>query len=142
MKTMTASIIAAIGLFSASASAQTSATETTLPVYKATVDAGAFDDKESAMKKRGVTANPADVRLIVPGVDKDSIYNLIGPPHFGETVTRRWNYVLFFFTGNGTERQRCRVEFRFARPEGKRVVEISEVVWQEQSCADRVAAAN
>ena len=112
-------------------------------VYTATVDPAAFRPAVLEHKKLGVTTTPATIRLITPGVDKFSIYPLIGPPQFGEGITRRWNYVLFFPVAPGSaERVRCRMEIRFERPRGHYSVVVSEVVWQEQSCADRVAAAN
>jgi outer membrane protein assembly factor BamE (lipoprotein component of BamABCDE complex) len=90
----------------------------------------------------GATVSPAAVRMITPGVDKFSIYRLIGPPHFGEGITRRWNYVLFFPVAPGSlERVRCRMEIRFERPPGHYSVTVSDVIWQDQACADRVAAA-
>lgn len=111
--------------------------------YQATVDPAAFRPVVLEHKKLGVTTTPATIRLITPGVDKFSIYPLIGAPHFGEGITRRWNYVLFFPVAPGsTERVRCRMEIRFERPRGHYSVVVSEVVWQEQSCADRVAAAS
>lgn len=113
------------------------------PTYQATVDPAAFRPVVLEHKKLGVTTTPATVRLITPGVDKFSIYPLIGAPHFAEGITRRWNYVLFFPTAPGSvERVRCRMEIRFKRPRGHYSVVVSEVVWQEQSCADRVAAAS
>lgn len=111
--------------------------------YQATVDPAAFRPVVLEHKKLGVTTTPATIRLITPGVDKFSIYPLIGAPHFSEGITRRWNYVLFFPVAPGsTERVRCRMEIRFERPRGHYSVVVSEVVWQEQSCADRVAAAS
>lgn len=107
------------------------------------VDPAAFHATPREEKKMGVTVSPAAMRMITAGVDKFSIYNLIGPPHFGEGITRRWNYVLFFpVTPGSSERVRCRVEIRFKRPRGHYNVIVSEVVWQEQSCADRVASAH
>ena len=111
--------------------------------YKATVDPAAFRPVVLEHKKLGVTTTPATIRLITPGVDKFSIYPLIGAPHFAEGITRRWNYVLFFPAAPGSvERVRCRMEIRFERPRGHYSVVVSEVVWQDQSCADRVAAAS
>lgn len=111
--------------------------------YVAKVDPAAFPERAFEHKKLGVNVSPAAVRLITPGVDKFSIYNLIGPPHFGEGITRKWNYVLFFPPASGgTDKQRCRIEIRFGRErkDGYNVT-VSEVVWKEQACADRVAAA-
>jgi outer membrane protein assembly factor BamE (lipoprotein component of BamABCDE complex) len=111
--------------------------------YVGTVDPGAFRDSPFEHRNRGVTVNPADVRLITPGVDKFSIYPLLGPPHFDEGITRRWNYILYFPASPGsTQRYRCRMEIRFERPKGRYDVVVSEVVWKDQSCADWVAAAS
>ena len=111
--------------------------------YVAKVDPTSFQPVPFEEKKLGVTVSPSAVRLITPGVDKFSIYRLIGPPHFGEAIARRWNYVLFFPVVPGSaERMRCRMEIRFDRPPGRYDVIVSEVIWQEQSCADRVAAAS
>jgi hypothetical protein len=112
-------------------------------MYVATVDPGAFREVPGEREKLGVTVSPAFVRLITPGVDKFSIYPLLGPPHFAESVRRKWNYVLFFPVAPGSvDRVRCRMEIRFERPKGHYNVTVSEVVWQEKSCADRVAAAS
>jgi outer membrane protein assembly factor BamE (lipoprotein component of BamABCDE complex) len=133
-------IPAAAGAQSASSSAPSPPTPSP---YVATVDPTAFRAVPREEKKQGVTVSPASVRLITPGVDKFSIYPLLGPPHFGEGVSRLWHYVLFFpATPGSAERVRCRMAIRFTRPPGHYYVAVSEVVWQAQSCADRVAVAN
>jgi len=110
--------------------------------YVGRVDPAAFSPRPLEHHKLGVTVNPAVVRMITPGVDKFSIYNLIGAPHFGEGITRRWNYVLFFPVAPGSaERVRCRMEIRFKKPPRRYSVVVSEVIWQDQACADRVASA-
>ena len=112
------------------------------PVYVAKVDPDAFPRRPLEDEKLGATVSPAAVRMITPGVDKFSIYRLIGPPHFGEGITRRWNYVLFFPVAPGSlERVRCRMEIRFEKAPRHYSVIVSEVIWQDQACADRVAAA-
>jgi outer membrane protein assembly factor BamE (lipoprotein component of BamABCDE complex) len=128
--------------------AASAATEDTVvassSVYVGKVDPNAFPERALEHRKKGVTVSPAMVRMITPGIDKFSIYNLIGPPHFGEGITRRWNYVLFFPVAPGsTERVRCRMEIRFGpdRTDGYNIA-VSEVVWKDQACADRVAAAS
>jgi len=123
--------------------ASTPSTSAAAPLYVATVDPAAFHEVPGERDKLGVTVSPASVKLITPGVDKFSIYPLLGPPHFAESVRRRWNYVLFFPVAPGSvDRVRCRMEIRFTRPRGHYNVTVSEVVWQEKSCADRVAAAS
>jgi len=112
-----------------------------VPVYEAKVDPDAFPHRPLEETKLGATVSPAAVRMITPGVDKFSIYRLIGPPHFGEGITRRWNYVLFFPVAPGSiERVRCRMEIRFKKAPRHYSVIVSEVIWQDQACADRVAA--
>ncbi|MGK6318979.1 outer membrane protein assembly factor BamE domain-containing protein [Sphingomonas sp. DT-204] len=115
----------------------------TASTYVGRVDPSVFHNTPLEHKKLGVVVDPAAVRMITPGVDKFTIYRLIGTPHFDEGITRRWNYVLFFPTAPGsTERVRCRMEIRFTRQRGLYNVSVSEVIWQDQACADRVAAAD
>jgi len=142
-KFVTLPILSGLGLLNPVAVVAEDAPATPASIYVATVDPAAFHKKPLEHKKLGATVNPATVRMITPGVNKSDIYRWIGAPHFGEGITRRWNYVLFFPAAPGsTERMRCRMEIRFVRPRGYYNVTASEVVWQEQSCADRVAAAN
>jgi outer membrane protein assembly factor BamE (lipoprotein component of BamABCDE complex) len=136
-------ILSGLSLVSPAAAVARDATPPSAAIYVASIDPGAFHEVPGERDKLGVTVSPASVRLITPGVDKFSIYPLLGPPHFAESVRRRWNYVLFFPVAPGSvDRVRCRMEIRFARPRGHYNVTVSEVVWQEKSCADRVAAAS
>lgn len=140
-KLIVSSLLAGLGFTNVGARAEETPPSS---AYIAKVDPGAFPERASERNKLGVTVSPAAVRLITPGVDKFSIYNLIGPPHFGEGITRRWNYVLFFPPVAGsTEKLRCRMEIRFGRErkDGYNVT-VSEVIWKDQTCADRVAAAH
>lgn len=68
----------------------------TTSAYVGRVDPSAFHPTPLEHKKLGVVVDPAAVRMITPGVDKFTVYRLIGTPHFDEGITRRWNYVLFF----------------------------------------------
>lgn len=136
-------ILSGLSLVSPAAAVARDASTSSATIYVASVDPGAFHEVPGERDKLGVTVSPASVRLITPGVDKFSIYPLLGPPHFAESVRRRWNYVLFFPVAPGSvDRVRCRMEIRFMRPRGHYNVTVSEVVWQEKSCADRVAAAS
>lgn len=136
-------VLSGFGLMSPAAAIAQKAPAPSAATYVASVDPAAFHKAPLEHKKLGVTVSPASVRLITPGVDKFSIYPLLGPPHFGETITRRWNYVLFFPVAPGSkDRVRCRMQIRFERLRGHYSVTVSEVIWQEQSCADRVAAAS
>ncbi len=136
-------ILSGLALASPSAAIAEEAAKAPVTTYVAKVDPSVFHRTPREHKKLGATVSPAAVRMITPGVDKFSIYTLIGPPHFGEGITRKWNYVLFFPVAPGsTERVRCRMQIRFERLRGHYNVTVSEVIWQEQSCADRVASAS
>lgn len=143
LRLLALTFLSSLGLVnSSSATAEDAATPIT-STYIAKVDPDAFREKPHEHKKLGVTVDPATVRMIVPGIDKFSIYKMIGPPHFGEGITRRWNYVLFFpIVPGSTERVRCRMEIRFGshRTDGYNIA-VSEVIWKDQACADRVASA-
>jgi len=135
-------VLAGSGLSGSVAAMAKDAPAAPVPVYEAKVDPDAFPHRPLEETKLGATVSPAAVRMITPGVDKFSIYRLIGPPHFGEGITRRWNYVLFFPVAPGSlERVRCRMEIRFVKAPRHYSVIVSEVIWQDQACADRVAAA-
>jgi hypothetical protein len=108
------------GTFAATAK---DAAATPVPVYVAKVDPDAFPHRPLEETKLGATVSPAAVRMITPGVDKFSIYRLIP------------------VAPGSLERVRCRMEIRFERPPGHYSVTVSEVIWQDQACADRVAAA-
>lgn len=141
-KILAVSSLAAAGLSAAATAAAQDAPSQPVSAYVGKVDPSAFRDTPFEHRNRGVTVDPADVRLITPGVDKFSIYPLLGPPHFDEGITRRWNYILYFPESPGSvERVRCRMEIRFERPRGRYHVVVSEVVWKHQACADRVAQA-
>lgn len=143
---MTPKFLAAALLIGASlgSSAAIAAESTSSPsTFVGRVDPSAFHKVPLEYAKMGTTVDPATVRQIVPGIDKFTIYRLIGTPHFGEGITRTWNYVLFFPTALGsTERMRCRLEIRFKHLRGHYNVVVSDVIWQDQACADRVASAS
>lgn len=61
-----------------------------------------FPSADSATLKNGTFPNPADVRLIAPGMTKDQLSHLLGHPHFreGYAGVREWDY-LFHFRKDG-----------------------------------------
>ncbi|USR02313.1 outer membrane protein assembly factor BamE domain-containing protein [Sphingomonas aerolata] len=108
------------------------------------VDADAFKDKRAYDQKKGIVIQPMIARMIVPGMDKDAVYRIVGTPHFGETITRTFNYILNL-TATGHEPMRCRMQVVFGTPRqgpltSRRPI-VVRVVWQTSACADRVAAA-
>lgn len=105
----------------------------------------AFRDTSAIDRKTGIVIAPAMVAGILPGMDKDGIYRLLGTPHFGEGISRRFGYVLNFPAGKGQPGLRCRLAVTFdriARPGSTaRHLGVSGLLWQTQACADRVASA-
>lgn len=57
-----------------------------------------FPDLDDAWDKKGQFPNSENLSKIRPGVDKDDLYALIGPPHFKEAKNaREWDYILKFY---------------------------------------------
>ena len=107
------------------------------------VDADAFKTKPAYDRKKGIVIQPAMARMIVPGMDKDAVYRIVGAPQFGETITRTFNYILNLTT-TGDEPMRCRMQVVFGTPRqgplASRRPIVVRVVWQTSACADRVVA--
>lgn len=98
------------------------------------VDPAAFTETARSLRKRGITVSPAQTASIRQGVDKDNIYRLIGAPHFGEGITRRWNYVLFLHDGAEAP-QRCRLRIDFAKSGDGYDVVVDRLTWSSDQCA-------
>ncbi len=106
------------------------------PAFHAGVDPSvAFPDAASATLAGGVFANPANVRLVAPGMSKDNVYLLLGVPHFHEGLfgVRRWNYILKFYTGEGDHYLSCQYQIRYGEH-----VKVVGAWWKDQACADLV----
>ncbi|KQN16511.1 SmpA/OmlA family protein [Sphingomonas sp. PP-CE-1A-559] len=113
------------------------------PSPRPLVDGSAFKTKSAYDRKKGIVIQPSMVRLIVPGMDKDAVYRIVGAPHFGEAITRTFNYILNLTT-TGDDPMRCRMQVVFGTPQqgplASRRPIVLRVVWQTSGCADRVAA--
>jgi OmpA-OmpF porin, OOP family len=95
----------------------------------------AFPARDSAWMKEGDFVNVANLRQIRPGMTKNQIYALIGPPHFDEGVffVRVWNYVFDFRTGEGDNFVTCQYQIRFDDHSL-----VAATYWKEPDCALRV----
>lgn len=93
-----------------------------------------FPETDKAWLPEGTFPNPANVRLIGPGMSKDQLYALIGVPHFreGYAGVREWDYIFNF------------------RKDGKVVTCHYKIIydkdylaqsfhWMPESCADIIA---
>ena len=110
-----------------------------VPTYRPAVDATrAFPDAARATVREGQPVPPQTVAMVVPGMTKRQIYPLLGPPHFSEGLfgVRRWNYVLHFYTGSGTEQVSCQYQIGFDAK-----ARVSGAWFRDQACADLFARA-
>lgn len=136
---MSKKLVTIAGMVCALTSAAAFADERGAVIPDVSVDASIFEETPRTLRKPGITVAPEQLRAIVAGTNKDSLYALIGPPHFGEGITRRWNYVIMLTDGTA-DRLRCRLQIDFARPEGGGPLFADRVTWSSQQCADRIYA--
>lgn len=63
------------------------------------------DIGNDAWLKEGTFPNPDNLRRIAPGVSKDQLYDLVGRPHFRESLfgVREWDYVFNFRVPGGVK---------------------------------------
>ena len=94
-----------------------------------------FPDAGSATRREGVFLPPQAPRLLTPGMTKRQVYALLGVPHFHEGLLgeRRWNYILDFYTGQGTEYRIRRLQLRWDRR-----MRLERIAWSDASCRDMV----
>jgi outer membrane protein OmpA-like peptidoglycan-associated protein len=60
-----------------------------------------FPELDTAWQKNGQFPNSENLAKIRPGIAKDDLYQLIGPPHFSEgSNAREWDYILKFYDNN------------------------------------------
>lgn len=98
-------------------------------------DAPVFPPRASSWMKEGDFVNLANLRQIRPGMTKNQLYALIGPPHFDEGVffVHVWNYVFDFRIGPGSEFVTCQYQIRFDDH-----ARVAATYWKEPDCALRV----
>ena len=63
------------------------------------------DIGKDAWLKEGTFPNPDNLRRIAPGVTKDQLYELVGRPHFRESLfdVREWDYIFNFRVAGGVK---------------------------------------
>ncbi|QCP54362.1 outer membrane protein assembly factor BamE [Trinickia violacea] len=93
-----------------------------------------FPARDSARMKGGEFVNVANLRQIRPGMTKNQIYALIGPPHFDEGVffVHVWNYVFDFHIGGSNDFVTCQYQIRF---DGHS--RVTATYWRQPDCALR-----
>ncbi len=96
-----------------------------------------FPDPGRATRREGVFLLPQTPRLLTPGMTKRQVYALLGVPHFHEGLIgeRRWNYILDFYTGSGTEYRICRLQLHWDRR-----MRLEKMAWSDKVCRGMVYA--
>ena len=90
-----------------------------------------FPSLAQATTPDGTFPNLDNLRMVEPGMTKRQLYELIGPPHFHESVfrVRVWNYLFHFHSGAQTQTVTCRYQVQF--DDRSRVVRTR---WQDPQC--------
>ena len=89
-----------------------------------------FPEQNVAWQKDGKIINQNDIAKIKAGVNKDELYQLIGPPHFSEGhKAREWDYIFKFYDKN-QKVETCQYKVIFDKN-----YKGQEFYWQPASCA-------
>ncbi|KAB0643953.1 OmpA family protein [Burkholderia latens] len=92
-----------------------------------------FPDAASASPAGGTFVNVANLRNVSTGLNKDQLYDLIGPPHFHEWFVGNhvWNYLFDFRRGDQVVS--CQYQVQFDKD-----MRVSATYWRDPQCADFV----
>ncbi|PIE68818.1 MAG: cell envelope protein SmpA [Deltaproteobacteria bacterium] len=73
-----------------------------------------FPDKADAWNEEGIFPNVGSLHSIGPGVGKQTIYQLIGVPHFSERIgAREWDYIFNFRNNEDQSVTQCQYKIIF-----------------------------
>lgn len=92
-----------------------------------------FPDAASASPAGGTFVNVANLRNVSTGLNKDQLYDLIGPPHFHEWFVGNhvWNYLFDFRRGDKVVSCQYQVQF-------DKNMRVSATYWRDPRCANFV----
>jgi OmpA-OmpF porin, OOP family len=90
-----------------------------------------FPDIAEAWRKEGTMPSPAAVAKVRPGLAKDKMYALLGPPHFDEgfIAVREWDYI---FTFKNASQREDTCQFKIIYDPQMRV---QDTFWKPADCA-------
>ncbi len=89
-----------------------------------------FPKTERSLHREGTFPNEENLRKIRPGMGKQELYQLIGPPHFREIfAAREWDYVFRF--REGIEDKLCQYKVVF---DSDRIAR--SIYWQPRECGE------
>ncbi len=94
-----------------------------------------FPELQRSYLKTGDFIDPAHVRGVRPGMNKDQVRLALGNPHFDEGVfgVSEWDYAFNFRTGKGDEYVTCQLKLKFERGEG--MYRVRSMHWKSPDCA-------
>jgi OmpA-OmpF porin, OOP family len=74
-----------------------------------------FPAPEHALRRGGIYPNMENLRKVRPGMTKDQLLALVGPPHFREGMfaVREWDYILHLPTTGPAQFQMCQYKVLF-----------------------------
>ncbi|KLU25113.1 membrane protein [Caballeronia mineralivorans PML1(12)] len=89
-----------------------------------------FPDPQSTTLTGGTFVNVNNLRNVGPGLTKDQMVDLLGPPHFHEGIVavHVWNYLFNF--RRGSETVTCQYQVQFDSH-----MKVSGTYWRDPSCA-------
>jgi len=110
--------------------------------YDGVVDPRSFQNKDIAGNIHGPILDPVVVGKVAVGLRKKEVYQLIGAPNLDGTYASHWRYKVRLRSGASGEPLSCRLLVIFA-PEAPRgyTSKVTQIVWQSQTCVDRVVTA-
>jgi outer membrane protein OmpA-like peptidoglycan-associated protein len=90
-----------------------------------------FPDPQSASPKSGTFVNIDNLRNVGPGLNKDQMFDLLGPPHFNEWFVggHVWNYLFDFRRGNDVVTCQYQVQY-------DQHMKVSHTYWRDPACED------
>jgi outer membrane protein OmpA-like peptidoglycan-associated protein len=90
-----------------------------------------FPDPSSATPAGGTFVNLDNLRNVAPGLNKDQMYDLLGPPHFHEWFVggHVWNYLFDIRRADRTVT--CQYQVQFDKD-----MRVSNTYWRDSACAD------
>ncbi|CAB3705331.1 outer membrane protein assembly factor BamE [Paraburkholderia rhynchosiae] len=89
----------------------------------------AFPKADTSTWPEGSFPNSENLGKVAPGMTKTQLYELVGPPHFHESVfhVRVWNYLFHFRTADGIAN--CQYQVQFDDDSRVRATR-----WRDQAC--------
>lgn len=126
-------LLAGAGLFSGIIFMQGCATSGSKLSDDGSNDKIVFPDVEKAWVKEGRDPHIENLQQVLPGMTKDTVYSLLGRPHFSEGLfnVREWDYIFNMRNADGAVTQTCQYKVIYAPN-----MRLRSTYWKPESCAE------